>query len=165
MSGDGKRGVGQWPQAIAPIFDSTTLPIRCAAAIMSGYRGTCTVAGRHPGCVLVISAENGSAGTHSLRSGECGGAAPTAYIENASARHACSAFSLSPICSVPPASSGTLSAPAVSLPSLPGATLLRACKLGVLGFDCRPETELSRRFNPWDRRNRRHCARSLPQAE
>src|SRR5215467_5551633 len=30
-----------------------TFPIRCTAAIMSGYRGTCTVAARHPKCVLV----------------------------------------------------------------------------------------------------------------
>src|SRR5215510_6923142 len=30
-----------------------TFPIRCTAAIMSVTRGTCTVAARHPGCVLV----------------------------------------------------------------------------------------------------------------
>jgi hypothetical protein len=30
-----------------------TLPIRRTAAIMSGYTGTCTVATRHPACVLV----------------------------------------------------------------------------------------------------------------
>jgi hypothetical protein len=30
-----------------------TFPIRCAAAVTSGYKGTCTVAATHPGCVLV----------------------------------------------------------------------------------------------------------------
>src|SRR5262249_48635111 len=29
----------------------------CAAAIMSGYRGTCTVAAMHPGCVLMRQQE------------------------------------------------------------------------------------------------------------
>ena len=30
-----------------------TFPIRCAAAVTSAYKGTCTVAATHPGCVLV----------------------------------------------------------------------------------------------------------------
>jgi hypothetical protein len=30
-----------------------TLPIRCAAAIMSGYGGSCNAVTRHPGCVFV----------------------------------------------------------------------------------------------------------------
>jgi hypothetical protein len=31
MSGDGKRGVGHWPQATAPILDSTLRHMRPAA--------------------------------------------------------------------------------------------------------------------------------------
>jgi hypothetical protein len=43
MSGDGKRGAGHWPQATAPIFDSTTFSVRCVAVIPSGYRVTFVV--------------------------------------------------------------------------------------------------------------------------
>src|SRR5215831_1946795 len=32
MSGDGKRGAGQWPQATAPILDSTTFTVDGSAA-------------------------------------------------------------------------------------------------------------------------------------
>ena len=44
-----------------------TLPIRCAAGIMSGYRGTFTVSARHPGCVLVTPDQ-----TKLLRGDACG---------------------------------------------------------------------------------------------
>src|SRR5262249_47026260 len=40
MSGDGKRSVGHWPQATAPIFDSTMAPLARSALDMAGIRGT-----------------------------------------------------------------------------------------------------------------------------
>jgi len=39
MSGDGKRGVGHWPQATAPIFDSTLREGACAPHERAGNRG------------------------------------------------------------------------------------------------------------------------------
>jgi len=53
MSGDGKRGVGDWPQATAPIFDSTTFSVRYAAAIASGYRVTFVVRVLWAVCLLM----------------------------------------------------------------------------------------------------------------
>jgi hypothetical protein len=43
MSGDGKRGAGHWPQATAPILDSTCSEVFGNAAILSGYNVTYTV--------------------------------------------------------------------------------------------------------------------------
>src|SRR5262245_46342081 len=53
MSGDGKRSVGLRPQATAPILDTTSFPVRRAAAIPAGYGGTCTVCDRWQACVLM----------------------------------------------------------------------------------------------------------------
>jgi len=39
MSGDGKRGVGHWPQATAPILDSTKADERRAWRKMSAFEG------------------------------------------------------------------------------------------------------------------------------
>ena len=39
MSGDGKRGAGHWPQATAPILDSTEAGFFGAAASLSVYWG------------------------------------------------------------------------------------------------------------------------------
>jgi len=44
MSGDGRRGAGHRPQAIAPILDSTSSSVRLDAS-MSATQGTSTVDG------------------------------------------------------------------------------------------------------------------------
>jgi hypothetical protein len=53
MSGDGKRGAGLWPQATAPIFDSTEPGVFGAPAIPSVYTVTYSVRTRPLACVLV----------------------------------------------------------------------------------------------------------------
>jgi hypothetical protein len=39
MSGDGKRSVGHWPQATAPIFDSTEADYLHLSINLVGYPG------------------------------------------------------------------------------------------------------------------------------